>query len=620
MSIFNSVPSFTPPRSRQIHRSTRAQDMELGIAYPVYFKELVPGDNVHLSLSNIVRSMPMVKPTMGDLDICVNAFYVDYRQIDPNFEDNLSGGETGDVAFSEVVDPAWNEDKDTDSRFNGYQLSMYAKKYSLEDYCGVPIVKDSSQNVYIGDGLKLCPYRMLSYNRVWNYYLRDENTCLDSSGQPLYEHDKIGDGRPRFCSFGNTEGNKYCLMPGSGLKHVYLEKDYLNAVLPRKMKGGPFAFPISGNAPVVYSDPNLGTLPCLNTNMIVREGSSSPKGLFATSYYSGSGGDITKFNGVYIKDSAGKLVPAEAEKYVENGADGKLVYNVPFYNSDGRPITSEIPGASGKYRLRDDLLGESNSSPLYANLSDTVTFTFDEFREIRALQLYAERMNLCGSRYEEFLMSMFSVSPHSDTLREPVWLGGFSQPLVIGEVMQSTETATSPLGNYAGKGSSSTAGHFVDYFSKDYGVLLVICHIRPKVLYTQGIDRQMLKRSRFDYFNPLFAGLSEQEVLRCEAYTAPVASADSASGASEILGFNPRYAEMYFDKSTVCGDLRDRQPYWVWSREFGQNAVLNGEFALCKHREYSDRWAVVDLPPFIAEFNFSVDITRPCSAYPIPAR
>ena len=32
MSIFNSVPSFTPPRSRQIQKSTRAQDMEVGIA------------------------------------------------------------------------------------------------------------------------------------------------------------------------------------------------------------------------------------------------------------------------------------------------------------------------------------------------------------------------------------------------------------------------------------------------------------------------------------------------------------------------------------------------------------------------------------------------------------
>lgn len=568
MSIFNSVPSFTPPRSRQIHRSTRAQDMELGIAYPVYFKELVPGDNVHLSLSNIVRSLPMVKPTMGELDICVNAFFVDYRQIDPNFEDNLSGGETGDVPFTEVVDPAWNEDKDPDTRFNGYQLSMYAKKYSLEDYCGVPIVKDTSQNAFIGDDLKLCPYRMLAYNRSWNYFYRDENTTLDSKGQPLYEHDKIGDGRPRFCSFGNTEGNKYCLMPGSGLKHVWLEKDYLNAVLPKRSKGGPFAFPISGSVPLSISDTDAHSVLGLNTSPTLQD----------KSWLTGYNRETDRHNRFYV-DNNNQIVEAVSE--------GGLV---------------------GKH------------GNIVADLSSSVTFTYDELREIRALQLYAERLNLCGSRYEEFLMSMFSVAPHSDTLREPVWLGGFSQPLVIGEVMQNTETTDSPLGNYAGKASSSTSGHFVDYFSKDYGVLLIICHIRPKVLYTQGIDRQMLKRSRFDYFNPLFAGLSEQEVLKCEAYTAPVASADSASGASEILGFNPRYAEMYFDKSTVCGDLRDKQPYWVWSREFGQNAVLNGEFALCKHREYSDRWAVVDLPPFISEFNFSVDVTRPCSAYPLPSK
>lgn len=568
MSIFNSVPSFTPPRSRQVHRSTRAQDMELGIAYPVYFKELVPGDNVHLSLSNIVRSLPMVKPTMGDLDICVNAFYVDYRQVDPNFEDNLSGGETGDVPFTEVIDPAWNEDKDTDTRFNGYQLSMYAKKYSLEDYCGVPIVKDTSENAFIGDDLKLSPYRMLAYNRCWNYYYRDENVCLNSQGQPLYEHDKIGDGRPRLCSFGNTEGNKFCLMPGSGLKHVWLEKDYLNAVLPKRSKGGPFAFPISGSVPLSISDTDAHSVLGISTSRTIPD----------KSWISGYNPETDKYNRFYV-DTPNQILE-----------------------------TVSAGGLTGKH------------GNIVADLSESVTFTYDEFREIRALQLYAERLNLCGSRYEEFLMSMFSVSPHSDTLREPLWLGGFSQPLVIGEVMQNTETANSPLGNYAGKASSSTAGHFVDYFSKDYGVLLIICHIRPKVLYTQGIDRQMLKRSRFDYFNPLFAGLSEQEVLRCEAYTAPVASADTPSGASDILGFNPRYAEMYFDKSTVCGDLRDKQPYWVWSREFGQNAVLNGEFALCKHTEFSDRWAVVDLPPFISEFNFSVDITRPCSAYPLPSK
>lgn len=352
MSIFNSVPSFTPPRSRQIHRSTRAQDMELGIAYPVYFKELVPGDNVHVSLSDVVRSLPMVKPTMGELDICVNAFYVDYRQIDPNFEDNLSGGETGEVPFTEVIDPAWNEDKDTDTRFNGYQLSMYAKKYSLEDYCGVPIVKDDSQNAFIGDDMKLCPYRMLAYNRSWNYFYRDENTCLDSQGNPLYEHDKIGDGRPRFCSYGNTEGNKYCLMPGSGLKHVYLEKDYLNAVLPRKMKGGPFAFPISGSASVVYDDPNLGTLPYLNSNLITSEtGTVSPKGIYSINYgNSGAANFIYKNNGVYIKDSDGKLVPAAAESFVTKDGNGKRYYTQPFYNSNGEPITSEIDGAPGQDR------------------------------------------------------------------------------------------------------------------------------------------------------------------------------------------------------------------------------------------------------------------------------
>lgn len=613
MSIFNSVPSFTPPRSRQIQKSSRAQDMEMGLAYPIFRKELVPGDHIKLSMSDVIRSLPMIKPTLGEVDICVNAFFCDYRQVDPNFEDNLTGGETGDVQFTEVVDPAFNEDgkdpltgeaiPDMDTRLIGNRMAMHAPKYSLLDYMGRPLLKDDDTGAFIGDGLITTPYDVLIYNRIWNKYYRDENVCLNADGLPLLDHDKIGDGRTPFCKFGYTAALPYINQPGSCLKRVWLEKDYLNAVLPKRSKGGPFAFPISGSAPCTFDRGGF---------------------IFDENHYNYTTGTIvsdtipTNFFTAYKKNSDGTFEAVTIKNPTLTGPSSATV----LYDKNGVKITNDN-GTAWTSSFASTLPTSSDkpiATPVYADLANSVTFTYDEFREIRALQLYSERLNLCGSRYEEFLMSMFSVAPHSDTLREPVWLAGFSQPLVTGEVMQNNADASSPLGNYAGKASSSTSGYFFDYFAKEYGKVMIICHIRPKVLYTQGIDRQDIKRTRFDYFNPLFADLSEQEVLACEAYTAPVTSFDGNSGAKNILGFNPRYSEMYFDKSTVCGDLRDEQPYWVWSRNFTQNAQLNGEFALCKHSEFSDRWAVTDLPPFIAEFNFVDDITRPCKAYPIPGK
>ena len=172
MSIFNSIPSFTPPRSRQVQKSSRAQDMELGIAYPIYFKELVPGDNIRLSMNDVIRSLPMVKPTMGALDLCVNAFFVDNRQVDPDFEDRISGGETGDIEYTIPVDDAFREtNAPAETNLNGYKLSMKCDKYTLGDYSGIPLYKSDIDvgGRWFGDGLKLTPYRWLTYNRCWNY-------------------------------------------------------------------------------------------------------------------------------------------------------------------------------------------------------------------------------------------------------------------------------------------------------------------------------------------------------------------------------------------------------------------------------------------------------------------
>lgn len=598
--IFNSIPSFTPPRSRQIQKSSHAMDMECGIAYPIYTKSLVPGDSVSFNLSDVIRSLPMIKPTMGDLDLCVNAFWCDYRQVDDNFVKNLTGtDEDGELSvdFTPVIDSAYTESNATDSRLNGNKMAMHCEKYSLMDYFGAPLLKSSDTNSFIGSDVHMLPYYPLVYGRIWNHYYRDENVCRDSSGRAIKEHEKIGDGRTPLGAFGNTDGNVYCLKPGSGLLHVYLEKDYLSACLPRRMLGGPFAFPITGDLPV--SVPSQGTIG-------------------ASSRFFNPALNVSGVN----RDMHLILYKADGTPLDYNSDSFPTYTDEPLYDANGNIASVKVTGGEhdGKFTI-GTLQPEYNSAkPLSVSLGSSVTFTYDEFREVQALQLYAERQNLCGSRYEEFLQSMFSVAPHSDSLREPLWLAGASQPVVVNEVMQNTETSDSPLGNYAGKGSSSSSGHFFNFFAKEYGCIMIIAHIRPKVLYTQGIDRNLLKLSRFDWFNPIFAGLSEQPVYKCEAHTTPVATSSTASKALEILGFGPRYSEMYFDKSMASGDLRDQQPYWVWSREFASDAVLNGEFALCKHSEYSDRWSVLDLPPFIAKFDFVCDITRPCSAYPVPQK
>ena len=87
--------------------------------------------------------------------------------------------------------------------------------------------------------------------------------------------------------------------------------------------------------------------------------------------------------------------------------------------------------------------------------------------------------------------------------------------------------------------------------------------IMPRTQYQQGINRQFLRRSRFDFMSPEFVNLSEQPIYAAEIY-----ATNSKENNEDIFGFQGRYNEMRYKENQTAGALRNTLNYWHLGRVF----------------------------------------------------
>lgn len=146
------------------------------------------------------------------------------------------------------------------------------------------------------------------------------------------------------------------------------------------------------------------------------------------------------------------------------------------------------------------------------------SFNASDLRTMFAQTRVFERLARCGSRYTEYLRANFNISPSDGTLQRAQYLGGFKQPIVCTEIAQTAQDGDNAVGTLRGKGISSGSGGIKPYVVKEFGVIFGLLTVMPEISYSQGIPREYTYKERFDFFNPSFQNLSEQEVRNAEIY------------------------------------------------------------------------------------------------------
>lgn len=305
-----------------------------------------------------------------------------------------------------------------------------------------------------------------------------------------------------------------------------------------------------------------------------------------------------------------------SEVQVGFGIDDPNVYLTNSAGSQNYNMIAESNASTGVVSLKT--AGAAGvQGKLSLKTSVTTNPTINELRRSIALQSFLELSARVGSRYVEYLRGVFGVTPRDARLQRPEYLGGGRQPVMISEVLQTSEgTTTSPQGNMAGRGLSGASRNGIVHFFDENGILMTLMVIRPKAYYLQGLRRYWSKKDRFEFFIPNFANLGEQEITKKELFVSGTKQNDDS-----LFGYTPRYAEYKFIPSTVHGDFRTSLNYWHVGRIFDTQPSLSSEFLHVDSGEMSRIFAADDAgksDKFWIKLNFTIKARRPMPYFGTP--
>lgn len=269
---------------------------------------------------------------------------------------------------------------------------------------------------------------------------------------------------------------------------------------------------------------------------------------------------------------------------VQDVAVYKVEDNPPTASTLSTWVTTDSPAGGPNVTAvpfddQSDPTNPMNPNTLAARTSDLQigSTTINDLRRAYRLQEWLEKAARAGGRLIETILIMFGVKSSDRRLQRPEYITGVKSPIVISEVLNTSDTATAAQGQMAGHGISVASGRYGGYYCEEHGYIIGIMSVTPETAYQQGIPKHFIKtEDAFQYFWPAFANLGEQEVLNKEIYAFQGATGE------DTFGYVPRYAEYKFEHNRVAGDFRTTLDFWHLGRKFTAPPALNEAFIMCQ--------------------------------------
>lgn len=198
-------------------------------------------------------------------------------------------------------------------------------------------------------------------------------------------------------------------------------------------------------------------------------------------------------------------------------------------------------------------------------------------RQAFAFQRYKEARARYGSRYTEYLRYL-GVKSSDARLQRPEYLGGGRQTIQFSEVVQTGVTTSgnaAGVGNLKGHGIGAIRSNRFRRFFEEHGLILSLFSVKPKTMYTQGMNRFWWKGFKEDFYQKELEHIGQQQIEQNELY--PL----SAGGGGPWVAYQDRYDEYRHGESGIAGQFRSTLNYWHLARAFSAIPVLNSTFVEC---------------------------------------
>ena len=605
-------------------------DCEQGQLIPTAAYDCVPGDKFNLSSSSLVRTSPLVKPAFTvDLMQKTASFFVAYRTLFKDFEEFFSGGHSGNKV---VALPGLNFTRFTKDLSNSGRSSLY----SIFDYFGLP-TKESNPVYNIDNPDIINALYILAYIKIWNDYFRNpsidiEVDVLDFS---IYYPGSDDPVRVNIASFNFT-------FNGQSIRYLNINS-FIAAVFNT----------INGNIPSSYRLKDS-----FSYDDVVAACTKSPfsmdpfkvnlnRDLFTSALPTFSNTEPVSLGLTGVLSSSGNLFDgsgfAQLQTYEYDtsvvGGPNTLSYttgsNLAAYKLTATSSTVPSSGGTPSITLGIDpdssdgvgIFGSSLNNILLPNANLPLNISGIYPRELRlvfGLDLKQQLRNLTGSRYQDLLKAFYGVTVRDYRLNLAEYIGGSRQPIYISEVLQTSESGATPLGDQGGHAIASGYGKHGSYFVEELGCIINFFWINSTSLYTQGLRRDWRKFLLDDFFFSGFENLGDQEIFQEELIYTIGGNSTGVTYNQNIFGFAPRYSEYKFYNDTVVGGFRGNYRYWTQARIFGIKdisgtpqgyPVLSPEFIKPDFSQNNRIFQTIDadytLKPFLVKFENRTIAFRP---------
>ena len=551
MSIFSYTGRNNPGRNAFNISNSDKFDCKIGKVYPVYFEEVYPGDIIQYGAQMLANFMAMPSPAFIGLNMKIEMFYMPSR--------NLMGPNMN--KYFKDVEP--KEDFSQEGEYVEF-LNGGPEGLPPDDENAVTLPLWTSPDTskfslwdYFGLPVGVDPGNIIDfprrmYNAIYNEYYRNE-----------FVND------PRSATDGTIFYRNW-------------KRDYFTSCLPSQQHGTAPAIP-SILTPSPEASTNLAQLILSSPFVNVPSGAS----LASVMQYLGFMGNGT--NRTYGVD----VVPYPN---LSSGAGSVDVDEIGGY----------ISGSS---------VGEYNANVLSKMLVATAGDVSD-LRLAFQIQRWMENTERGGLRYTELLRSHYGIAPSDEVLDRPVYIGSLQQPIVVREINQTSATVEgSPQANPAGKASGAGSGFLGSYKVREPGYVMALFSIVPqRAEYFQGVPRIFTRKTRYDFYWPEFAYLSEQAVLQEEIF----ASTDEKQNQT-VFGYQGRYNELRSGRDKVCGSFRDNLLNWSFARKFENAPLLNDSFLRISEDDDLERiFANTETENIMVNLYNAVKAIRPMPYAPVP--
>ena len=259
---------------------------------------------------------------------------------------------------------------------------------------------------------------------------------------------------------------------------------------------------------------------------------------------------------------------------------------------------------------------------LYADLTQATAATINQIRQSFQIQRLLERDARGGTRYTEILRAHFGVVSPDARLQRPEYIGGGSTPVNINPIAQTSATnvtgGSTPQGNLAAMGTMLAHGHGFTYSAVEHGMIIGLVSVRADLTYQQGLQRMWSRKTRYDYYFPVFAYLGEQPVYQKEIYCTGTAADDT------VFGYQERWGEYRYKPSQITGLFRSTAAGtldgWHLSQKFTSAPTLNSTFI--EDNPPVDRIVAVGAAAngkqFLFDAFFDIRMARPMHMFSVP--